>query len=172
MDHFMRHPEEYESNFNRFLPQTDLLISAAYWDPRAPLLFSLEDARSSDFRISVIADITCDINGSVPVTRRTSTITEPFYDFNPCTSGLEEPFSDPGNITVMAVDNLPCEIPEDASFDFGNSLIEKVLPCLLNSDKDRIIERATISRDGALMERFAYLQDFIEGKSPEMQIGK
>ncbi len=162
MDHFFKHPREYQSTFLRFLPHTDLLICAAYWDPQAPVLFSAADTRSPDFRISVIADVSCDINGSVPVTRRTTTIQDPFYDYNPETDREEAPFSGDRNITVMAVDNLPCEVPRDASFDFGNTLIEKVLPCILGDDPGEILKRATITSNGALTERFSYLQDFTD----------
>jgi saccharopine dehydrogenase (NAD+, L-lysine forming) len=164
LNHFFQYPEEYESNFGRFLPHTDLLISAAYWDTKAPALFSLEDIRQPDVRISVIADITCDIGGSIPTTRRASTIDNPFYDYNPETNTEEEPFSGQKNICVMAVDNLPCEVPRDSSFDFGNCLIEKVLPCLAGDDPDKIIERATITRNGALTEKYAWLLDFLEDK--------
>jgi saccharopine dehydrogenase (NAD+, L-lysine forming) len=164
LSHFFQYPEEYKGNFGRFLPHTDLLISAAYWDPIAPVLFSLDDIKLPDFRIAVIADITCDIGGSIPTTIRASSIMNPFYDFNPETNAEEAPFSGGKNITVMAVDNLPCEVPRDSSFDFGNSLIEKVLPCLTGDDPDKIIERATITRNGTLTEKYAYLQDFLDGK--------
>jgi hypothetical protein len=164
LNHFFQNPQEYESSFGRFLPYTDLLISAAYWDPKAPVLFSLNDIRLPDCRISVIADITCDIGGSIPTTIRAATIENPYYDFNPETNTEEEPFSDRKNITVMAVDNLPCEVPWDSSFDFGNSLIEKILPCLTGDDPDEIIERASVTRNGSLTEKYAWLQDFLEDK--------
>jgi saccharopine dehydrogenase (NAD+, L-lysine-forming) len=164
LNHFFQYPEEYRSNFGKFLPHTDLLISAAYWDPKAPALFSLDDIRLPDFRISVIADITCDIGGSLPTTVKASTIENPFYDYNPETNTEEEPFSGAKNITVMAVDNLPCEIPRDSSYDFGNTLIEKVLPCLTGNDPEGIIERASICRNGSLTDKYAWLQDFLDGK--------
>jgi saccharopine dehydrogenase (NAD+, L-lysine forming) len=161
LDHFFKHPEEYETNFGRFATETDLLVGAAFWDPKAPVLFEPEDTRTPEFRISVIADITCDVNGSIPVTRRTSTITEPFYDYNPETLNECEPFSGEKHITVMAVDNLPCELPLDSSFDFGKNLIEKVLPLLQGEDPDHMIDRATITRKGVLTDRYSYLQDFV-----------
>jgi alanine dehydrogenase len=162
MEHFIQHPGEYVSNFSRFLRCTDLLISAAFWDPRAPLLFTTEEIRAPDFRIKVIADITCDINGSVPTTRRVSTIEEPFFDYNPDTGLEESAFSGAKNITVMAVDNLPCEVPRDASMHFGNALIEKIIPALDGHDPGGILDRATIARNGKLTGRYAYLQDFLD----------
>jgi alanine dehydrogenase len=117
--------------------------------------------RKPDFRVSVIADVTCDIDGSVPSTLRSSTIEEPFYGYNPVTEQLDEPFIK-DTITVMAVDNLPCELPRDASEDFGKSLVERVFPALLaHKDPMGMIERATITQNGKLTERFNYLADWV-----------
>lgn len=162
--HFFNNPGEYRGTFRRFLPQTDLLIGAAFWDPKAPVLFSPEDTRRPDFRVKIIADITCDIDGSIPTTRRSSTIDDPFYDIHPHSFEIKEPFSGDDHISVMAVDNLPCELPADASHDFGKNLTEKVLPFLAGEDPDGIIERASITKNGQLTERFLYLQDYLEDR--------
>jgi hypothetical protein len=164
MLHFFNNPWEYRGTFRRFLPHTDLLIGAAFWDPKAPVLFSPEDTLRPDFRVKVIADITCDIDGSIPTTLKASTIGEPFYDIHPHSFDIKEPFSGDDHISVMAVDNLPCELPADASYDFGKNLTEKVLPFLAGEDPDQIIERASITRNGRLTEKFAYLRDFLEGR--------
>ncbi|QGY42883.1 alanine dehydrogenase [Maribellus comscasis] len=162
--HFFNHPEMYENAFLPFAKVTDILVAAAFWDPKAPVLFTADDMKQPDFKISVISDITCDIEGSIPSTKKAATINEPFYDYNPETGELEEPFNSAKNVTVQAVDNLPCELPKDASLDFGRNLIDKVFPSLFNEDADKIIERASITKDGKLTERFAYLQDFAKGK--------
>ncbi|AIZ62539.1 alanine dehydrogenase [Hymenobacter sp. DG25B] len=158
---FHKHPQEYESTFGKFLPVTDLLIACAYWDPAAPKLFTEADTRRSDFRINTIADVTCDVDGSVPTTKRSTTIQEPAFDYNPATGELEPPYSRPGNITEMAVDNLPCELPRNASRDFGRQLIDNVFPHLLSDTPDDIIERATITKGGQLTERYQYLADYV-----------
>ncbi|MCA1759696.1 MAG: hypothetical protein LC658_07985, partial [Bacteroidales bacterium] len=101
---------------------------------------------------------------SIPSTKRATTIDEPFYDYNPATGELEAPFSSEKNITVQAVDNLPNELPKDASRDFGRNLIDKVFPSLFGEDSDGIIERASVTKEGRLTDRFAYLQDFANGK--------
>ncbi|TKG92419.1 alanine dehydrogenase [Puteibacter caeruleilacunae] len=163
LEHFYKNPGDYESTFHRYIADTDLLISAAYWDPQAPLLFTNNDMQEEHFSIKVIADITCDINGSIPTTQRASSIADPIYDFNPHTLSLEPPFNGNGNITVMAVDNLPCELPKDASIGFGNDLIERVIPGFLNNDQDGVLRRAAITVAGELTPRFTYLQDFVEG---------
>ena len=161
--HFFNHPEIYENAFLPFAQATDMLISAAYWDPKAPVLFTANDMKREGFRISVISDITCDIEGSIPSTKKASTTDDPFYDYNPFTGETGPPFSSEKNVTVQAVDNLPCELPKDASVDFGRNLIDKVFPSLAGDDHDGIIERATITKDGRLTDRFSYLRDFAEG---------
>jgi saccharopine dehydrogenase (NAD+, L-lysine forming) len=161
-EEFHINPEKYKSEFNKFLSISDILIAGAYWDPKAPTLFTKEDTQKKEFSIKMIADITCDIHGSIPTTVKASTILEPVYDYNKDTFDLEAPFSNANNITVMAVDNLPGEIPRDSSKDFGLQLINNVLPHLLSGDKDGIIERATIARNGQLMPDFQYLSDYVK----------
>ena len=158
---FHLHPENYESTFGNFLPLTDLLIACAYWHPAAPHLFSAADTQQPDFRINTIADVTCDVDGSIPVTRRSTTIQEPAFDYVPGTGALTAPYSAPDNITVMAVDNLPCELPRNASRDFGRQLLDNVFPHLLSGDAEGVIERATIAKAGQLMPRYAYLADYV-----------
>lgn len=161
---FYRTPQMFEADFIKYAAVADILIASAFWDPKAPPLFTRQEMLGDDFKISVIADITCDIEGSIPCTKRPSTIEDPLYDYNPCDDQLENPLSDEANITVMAVDNLPCELPRDASTNFGHDLVEKVLPQLLGDDTGGVIERATIARDGALTERFTYLQEYVDGR--------
>jgi len=162
--HFFNNPELYENAFQPYTKTTDLLIASAYWDPKSPVLFTTKEMKQKDFKISVISDITCDIEGSIPSTKKASTIDDPFYDYNPETDETEPAFTDKKNISVQAVDNLPCELPKDASLDFGRNLIDKVFPGLFGEDTDGIIERASITKNGKLTDRFSYLQDFVEGK--------
>ncbi|MGQ0827166.1 MAG: NAD(P)-dependent oxidoreductase [Bacteroidota bacterium] len=159
-EEFYKHPEKFRSTFLKYTKHCDLLIHCSFWDPRAPKLFTKAEMRSPEFRVSVIADVTCDMNGSIPSTTRTSIIEDKFYGYNPITETIAEPFSN-DTITVMAIDNLPCELPRDASEDFGKELIDKVLPALLVEDKDGLIERGSITEDGRLMPRFDYLSDYV-----------
>jgi saccharopine dehydrogenase (NAD+, L-lysine forming) len=156
---FFQHPEKFVSKFAPYTAVTDIFISAHFWDPRAPKMFSTDDLKKPGFRISVVSDITCDMEGSVPTTLRASTIMQPFYGYNPKTDKEDVPFSKE-TITVMAVDNLPCELPRDASDDFGKDLMERVLPHLFLDDPDRIIARASICKDGKLTPSFEYLSDY------------
>jgi saccharopine dehydrogenase (NAD+, L-lysine forming) len=161
---FYTNPHRYVSTFGKFARVTDLLIAGAFWHPEAPRLFTEEDMRRPDFRINTIADITCDINGSIPSTKRAASIPDPVYDYNPQTEDLEPPYSRPGNITVMAVDNLPCELPRNASRDFGRDLIDGVFPHLFGGDPEGVIERATIAKGGQLTDRYSYLADYVAGE--------
>jgi saccharopine dehydrogenase (NAD+, L-lysine forming) len=160
-EEFYLHPEDYHSTFEKFSKKADILIACAYWNPKAPKLFEKDDVRSPEFKIRIIADITCDINGSITTTTKASTIYDPFYDYNVKTGTLEEPFSSPGNITVMAIDNLPTELPRDASEFFGNQLIEYVFPAIMEGKNESIIKKSMISEKGSLTSKFAYLSDYV-----------
>ena len=160
---FYRSPENYVSDFQKYAKAADILIASAYWDPRAPALFTREDSVRDDFKIRIIADITCDIEGSIPSTKRSSTIEAPIYDYNPTDDLEENPLTDEGNLTVMAVDNLPCELPRDASESFGNELLNNVLPHLLGADELGIIKKATITENGNLTKQYEYLRDYAGG---------
>lgn len=160
---FYATPHIYESTFLTYAQKADLLIAAAFWKPTAPALFTREDMQHKDFKVRVIADITCDIGGSIPSTKRPSTIDDPVYDYNPWEDKVALPFSDRKFVSVMAVDNLPCELPRDASKDFGKEIVQKILPGLLGKDKDAIIARATIAEHGRLTPPFQYLKQYVEG---------
>ncbi len=160
---FHHNPENYRCTFSdsgSYASVCDMLIHCTYWDPNADILFSLRRMRDPDFRIGVIADVTCDLNGSVPSTVKATTIEDKFYGFDPMTEKVVDSF-EKSAITVMAIDNLPCELPRDASDGFGKHLIERVLPSLFGEDKDGLISRASIVKNGKLTERFEYLRDYI-----------
>jgi len=160
---FHQHPDRYFSHFEDFTKVTDILLAGAFWNPKAPVLFTREHMLSSDFKIRIIADITCDINGSIPSTQRASTIPDPIYDYDPARNSIHPPFSNASFISVMAVDNLPCELPRSASEEFGRDLIDRIIKPLLQEDSENVIERATITDNGQLTSHFAYLQDYASG---------
>ena len=161
--HFTKYPQEYESTFLPYTRVTDILITGHFWDPKSPVFFSKEDMKKPDFRISIIADISCDVNGPIPSTIRATTISDPFYSFNPFLETEESAFSKQSNITVMSIDNLPGELPRDASLDFGKMLMSNVLHDLLTETASPMIERATILKDGKLTSRYNYLNYYLNG---------
>ncbi len=159
-EEFYTNPEKYESHFLKFAEAGEMLIAAAFWSPGAPRLFQIEDIKSPDFGLTVIADITCDIGGSIPTTLRPSTIADPVYDVDR-ESGSEIPaFGSQTSISVMAIDNLPCELARESSEEFGKQLIQWVVPAL-SEDNSQILEGATIARDGDLTLEYMYLTDFV-----------
>jgi len=160
---FYSNPENYVPTFLPYTKSCDLLITAHFWDGKAPQLFTKDQMKLPDFHISEIADITCDLNGSIPSTLKASSIIEPFYGYNPLTEQIDIPFSK-NAVTIMAVDNLPCELPREASEDFGKEFIERVAAYLFGQDTEGMIERATITKDGKLNSPFEYLRDYAEGK--------
>ena len=158
---FYKDPSGYESNFIPYAKETDYFIAGHFYGDGAPYLFTRENARHPDFRIRLVADISCDIDGPVASTIRPSTIANPFYGYDPQTE-KEVAFDAEGAITVMAVDNLPCELPKDASEGFGTMFLQSVLPAFYNNDEDGILQRSKITTaDGKLTKRFAYLQDYV-----------
>ena len=160
---FFDHPELYDSTFMRFAKVSDLYMAAHFFGDGAPYLFTKEDAKSPDFNIKVVADISCDIDGPVASTIRSSTIADPLYGYDPF-GECEVDYKNEKAITVMAVDNLPCELPENASRGFGFMFLKDVIPAFFNGDKDGVLERAKMCENGKLTERFTYLQDYVDGK--------
>lgn len=161
-EEFHTDPAKYWSRFLEFTKVTDLLLAGAFWNPKAPVLFSREDMLSNDFKVKVIADITCDIEGSIPSTKLATTIDDPIYDYDPLTDSVQPPLSNEKFVTVMSIDNLPCELPRSASEEFGRDLIDRILGPLLTSDPTHIIERGTIAANGSLTPHFEYLRDYVE----------
>ncbi|WP_046757321.1 NAD(P)-dependent oxidoreductase [Kordia jejudonensis] len=162
---FYKDPSGYESNFMPYAKVTDFFIAGHFYGDGAPYLFTREDAKHPEFKINLIADISCDIDGPVASTIRPSTIADPFYGYDPQTE-QEVAFDAENAITVMAVDNLPCELPKDASEGFGEMFLQHVIPAFYNGDKDGVLARAKMTTsDGKLAERYAYLQDYVDGES-------
>lgn len=160
-DDFHQNPEAYRCLFPQYLACTDILMNGIYWDKNIPRLFEKEDITRDDFKIRVIADITCDQDGSVPINYGASTIADPVYGIHRTTGEKTAPFL-PGDetIDVMAVDNLPNELPRDASIHFGSHLKKFILPELLSSERSEMIERATICEQGKLTPYYEYLSDY------------
>jgi len=154
---FILNPHEYNSKVKNYLFDTDMFIACHYWDPKFPKLFSSKQINEIK-NLKIIGDITCDINGSVPTTIRSTSISKPYYSIN--TDSMKEIELGNKGIAVMAVDNLPSELPRDASEEFGSSVISEVLPYLIDKDDGRI-NRATTASNGKFCENFTYLNDFI-----------
>ncbi|WMW76921.1 NAD(P)-dependent oxidoreductase [Flavobacterium sp. 20NA77.7] len=160
---FYHHPEAYVSNFERFSEVSDIFMAGHFYGNGAPIILTKEMLASPKCKLKVVADISCDIDGPVACTLRASTIAEPLYGYLPSEHKEVDVFH-PGAVVVMAVDNLPCELPRDASEGFGDMFLQHVIPAFYNNDADGILERAKITENGKLTPRFAYLQDYVDGK--------
>lgn len=160
---FYAHPGLYESAFEPYAKRSDIFVNGIFWDTRAPLFFTKEDMRCSDFKIRVIADVTCDLApvSSVPSTLKASTIADPVFGYDPFTESEIAPYQ-PNGIDMMTIDNLPSEMPRDSSKYFGERFIELILPELLNGHSE-VIRKATITENGTLCPRFHYLEQYLEG---------
>lgn len=161
---FYKDPTGYESNFMPYAKETDFFIAGHFYGNGAPYLFTREDAKSSAFNIRYVADISCDVDGPVASTIKASTIADPIYGYDPKTA-KEVDYKSEQAITVMAVDNLPCELPKDASEGFGEMFLKHVIPAFYNNDKDGVLSRAKMTNDnGELTKRYSYLQEYVDGK--------
>lgn len=157
---FVDHPQEYTSDFEKFTKVSDIYFAGHFHANNAPMILTREMLNASDCKLKVVADISCDVNGPIACTIRSSTIEEPLYGYFPF-EDKEVDFFHPAAVAVMAVDNLPCEIPKDSSEGFGEQFMEHVIPAFFNGDKDGILKRAKITENGKLTERFSYLQDYV-----------
>jgi alanine dehydrogenase len=161
---FYKNPKDYISNFERFTKVADIFIAGHFHGNESPDILTRDMLNAPDCKIKVVADISCDVNGPIACTLKASTIAEPFFGYLP-SDNKEVPYTHPGSITVMAVDNLPCELPKDASEGFGEMFMKHVIPAFFNGDKDGILARAEITEKGKLTPRFAYLQDYVDGET-------
>lgn len=160
---FYQNPQEYTSNFERFTKVSDMYIAGHFHGNGAPDILTNEMLNASDCKIKVVADVSCDVAGPIACTLKASTIADPFFGYLPF-ENKEVPYTHPGSILVMSVDNLPCELPKDASQGFGEMFMQHVIPAFFNGDKDGILQRAKITENGKLTPRFQYLQEYVDGK--------
>ena len=160
---FYKNPQDYTSDFGRFSKVADIFMAGHFHGNGAPDILTREMLQAPDNKIQVVADISCDVDGPIACTIKASTIADPFFGYLPLES-KEVSYSHPAAILVMSVDNLPCELPKDASEGFGEMFMEHVIPAFFNGDKEGILQRAKITESGKLTPRFSYLQDYVDGK--------
>ena len=161
VSNFYNYPEKFRSTFSKFLSVSDIYFAGHYHNPNAPKLITLDDIKNPDFNVQVIADISCDIDGPIASTIRPSTIENPTYGFHK-EKLVECDFLDENALAVMAVDNLPCELPRDSSEMFGEMFLKYVIPSFFNNDQENILKNSKITSEGSLTDRFLYLSDYIQ----------
>lgn len=160
---FYSQPENYCSTFGPYALKSDMYIPCHFWSAKSPFILTNEDLLQANHRLQVVGDVSCDIAGPIACTIRPSKIGNGIYGYDPRTQS-EVDFMQEGAIAVMAIDNLPCELPKDASEDFGNELLKHVLPHLFGENTDRIIARGSQTNlQGDLTEEFSYLRNYVAG---------
>lgn len=160
---FYKNPSDYVSDFERFTKVADMYISGHFHANGAPDILTREMLNAPNCKIKIVADVSCDVNGPIACTLKASTIADPLFGYLP-SQHIEVPYTHPGAIVVMSVDNLPCEIPNDASIGFGEMFMKHVVPAFFDNDKNEILSRAQVTKSGKLTPKFSYLQDYLEGK--------
>ena len=160
---FYTNPKQYTSDFERFTKVSDIFLAGHFYGNDSPVILTRKMLQAIDCKIKVVADISCDVNGPIACTIKASTIADPFFGYLPSDDKEVDVFH-PGAIVVMSVDNLPSELPKDASEGFGEMFMEHVIPAFFNNDKDGILQRSKMTENGKLTERFKYLQDYLDGK--------
>lgn len=158
---FYARSQDYYSTFAPYTQVTDLMINGIYWGPTTPIFFTKEDMKNAAFNIKVIADISCDIEGSIPATLRSTKIGDPTFGYDPLTETEVDPYQASNTVDIMAVDNLPNELPRSASLGFGIAFTECIIPELLKQ-QSTILENATIAQNGQLTEEYKYLTDYVQ----------
>jgi alanine dehydrogenase len=160
---FYKNPTAYTSNFERFSKVSDIFMAGHFYGNDGPEILTQAMLNAADCKIKVVADISCDVDGPIACTLKASTIAEPLFGYLP-SEHKEVPYMHPGAVVVMSVDNLPCELPKDASEGFGEMFMKHVIPAFFNGDKDGILQRAKMTENGKLTKRFEYLQDYVDGR--------
>lgn len=157
---FYENTKDYISDFERFTKVSDIFMAGHFYGNDAPIILSREMLLANDNKIKIVADISCDVEGPIACTIKASTIADPFFGYHPFEDKEVDVFH-PAAIVVMSVDNLPCELPKDASEGFGEMFMEHVVPAFFNGDKDGILQRAKMTENGKLTKRFEYLEDYV-----------
>ncbi len=169
-EEYLKHPDGFESNLERHLPLLNIIINASYWDKRYPRLLSEKMLRKfyrtkPDSRISVIGDLSCDIKGTIEITKRVTSSSEPAFIYDPVSRKISNDLSDSG-IAVMAIDNLPCEFPKESSMEFAGQVRDFVYQIAAHGITDvtnhhalpDVIRNAVVTQNGRLTQRFKYLK--------------
>ena len=165
---FFNNPTAYVSDFGRFANAADIYIAGHFHGNDSPDILTRDMLKDKDCKLKVVADISCDVAGPIACTVRSSSISEPLYGYNPF-SGEETDVHHPAAIVVMAVDNLPCELPRDASEGFGEMFLKHVVPAFYDNDKNGVLRRAMITQEGKLTEKFKYLnENYIQENVPHI----
>jgi len=157
---FYANPNLYTSALSEYVKHADIYFACHLWNSKNPILLDHSFFQQHS-RCKVVADISCDLNGPIVCTIKASKVSDSVFGYDPVT-GTEIDFRNENAVAVMSIDNLPCELPKDASEDFGNEIMKSIVPALLNNDADGILWKGTeTTLEGTLTPHFEYLADYV-----------
>jgi alpha-aminoadipic semialdehyde synthase len=171
-EEYLKHPKDFESNMDVYLPYINMLIHTAYWDSKYPRLVPKKMidrlSEKEPFRLEFIGDLSCDVKGSIEITHKATSPDKPAFTYNPRSGKFTDGYKSEG-VTVLAVDNLPAELPRDASDDFSGLIRDYVYQIAahgINDITDHMaipveIRNAVVTQDGTLTKKASYLRKFI-----------
>ena len=165
---YYNHPEKYHSIFNKYIPYLTILMNCIYWDPRYPRLVTKKDLKEIEHNLQVIGDISVDIEGAIEATVKATTPDNPVFTYNPDTNTFKDGYNEDG-VVIMAIDNLPCELPADSSREFSKALLPFVPPIVkadYTMDFDKLelpseVKKAVILHKGELTPDYKYIHKFL-----------
>jgi alpha-aminoadipic semialdehyde synthase len=168
---YYKHPEKYKSVFEKYVPYLTILMNCIYWDGKYPRLVTKEFLKNTDqenLKLQVIGDISVDINGAIEFTEKSTDPDDPVYVYDPITDTITDGCSGDG-VVIMAVDNLPCELPRESSHEFSNSLydfVSEIAKADFTQDFDDLtlplpIKKAVILYHGKLTPEYRYIDKYL-----------
>ncbi len=172
-EEYLKHPDRFESNLDRYLPYINILIHTSYWDSRFPRLVTRnmihELSVKEPFRLEMIGDLSCDINGSIEITHRVTSQSRPVFTYHPEKRKFFNGYRSEG-VSVLAIDNLPAELPGDSSDDFSGLIRDYIYQIAVHGVRDITnhaaipseIRNAVVTQDRRLTKHSAYLRKFLD----------
>jgi alpha-aminoadipic semialdehyde synthase len=172
-EEYLRNPKKFESNMDLYIPYINILIHTAYWDNKFPRLVTkkmINDlSKKEPFRLEFIGDLSCDIKGSIEITYKSTSPDKPSFTYDPGRKRFIDGHKSKG-VTVFAVDNLPAELPGDASDDFSGLIRDYVYQIAVHGINDITnhmaipaeIRNAVVTQNGRLTKNSGYLKKYIK----------
>lgn len=175
---YYNNPERYHSIFSRYLPYLTVLMNCIYWDKKYPRFVKRENLRqlyvNKEHKLKVVGDISCDIEGGIEFNTHTTNPGDPVYLYDPLTEETHEGYEGDG-IVVLAVDNLPCELPRESTEEFSNLLlpfIKDIAEADYSEPFEELdiapeIKKAIVVHKGELTPEYEYIEKYLEGEKHE-----
>lgn len=172
LQEYFNDPEKYESNFDQYLPHLDVIVNCILWTNKNPRLITKNFLRhNSNLKLKVIGDLSCDLFGGIEITNDVTDPANPTYTYFTKSEQYEDGTKKDG-ISIMAIDNLPCEFPKEASAEFSHVLKNFVYE-IYHADFEKSFEelelaypikKALIVHKGKLTQDYLYLNQHLKSE--------